>query len=162
MKKQFLPVITWNKKTLIEKSCTNNVHTGEKFFAIATCFGRRFFSDRAKEFVEYLGLYEFPLYILEKRRTNKCCLRKVNLSFCMCYITDSIVHVLSHFLQSALHCPCFISFSSVCTSFPSVHIHLIHFVYHSPSHSPLPYLVAFILHLHSILLSISIFSQSRL
>ena len=39
-------------------------------------------------------------------------------------------------------------------------VHLLHFIYHSPSHSP--YLIAFILHRHSTLLSVSPFSQSRL
>ena len=39
-------------------------------------------------------------------------------------------------------------------------VHLLHFIYHSPSHSP--YLIAFILHRHSTLLSVPPFSQSRL
>ena len=41
-------------------------------------------------------------------------------------------------------------------------VHLIHFTYHSPSRSCLPYLVVFILHGHSTSLSVSLFSQSRL
>ena len=38
----------------------------------------------------------------------------------------------------------------------------IHFTYHSPSRSCLPYLVVFILHGHSTSLSVSLFSQSHL
>ena len=54
--------------------------------------------------------------------------------------------------------------SSVHTSLVMFHFlqstaHLIHFIYHSPY---LPYLVVFILHGHSTLLSVSLYSQSRL
>ena len=80
-----------------------------------------------------------------------------------------IVHVSSHFHQSTLHCSCFISFPSVHTSLIMFHfyflqstVHLIHFTYHSPSRSCLPYLVVFILHGHSTSLSVSLFSQSHL
>ena len=85
-------------------------------------------------------------------------------------------------LHYRLHCSCFILFPSVHTSLFSFHliffsphfidhvsflfpsVHLIHFIYHSPSHSylNLPYLVPLILHGHSTLLSLSLFSQSRL
>ena len=30
-----LPAITWNKKTSIEPSRTDNIHPGEKFFIVA-------------------------------------------------------------------------------------------------------------------------------
>ena len=57
-----------------------------------------------------------------------------------CYIIDYIVHVSSHFHQSTLHCSCFISFPSVHTSVIIFHfyflqstVHLIHFIYQSPS-----------------------------
>ena len=69
-----------------------------------------------------------------------------------CYIIDFIVHVSSHIRQSTLHCSCFISFPWVHTSLMMFHfyflqstIHLIHFTYHSPSRSCLPYLVVFII-----------------
>ena len=64
-----------------------------------------------------------------------------------------IIHVSSHFFQCALYCSCFILFPSV---------HLIHFINHTPSRSHLLYLVAFIVHRHSTLLSVSLFGQSRL
>ena len=80
-----------------------------------------------------------------------------------------IVHVSSYFLQSRLHRSCFMSVPSVHTSSLMFHcyflqsaIHLIHFAYHSPSRSYLPYLVAFILHGHSTILSVSLFGQSCL
>ena len=64
---------------------------------------------------------------------------------------------------------CFISFPSVHTSLIIFHfyflhrtVHLSYFIYHSASCLCLPYLVALILHGHSTLLSISLFSQSRL
>ena len=57
-----------------------------------------------------------------------------------------IVHVSSHFLHSALHWSWFIAFTSVLTSLIMFHsyflqstVYLIHFIYHSPSHSYLPY-----------------------
>ena len=72
-------------------------------------------------------------------------------------------------LHYQLHCLCFISFPSVHTSLIMFHfyflqstVHLIHFTYHSPSRSCLPYLVVFILHGHSTSLSVSLFSQSGL
>ena len=34
-----LPAITWNKKTSIEPSRTDNIHPGEKFFIVATFEG---------------------------------------------------------------------------------------------------------------------------
>ena len=64
-----------------------------------------------------------------------------------------IIHVSSHFFQCALYCSCFILFPSV---------HLIHFINLTPSHSHLLYLVAFIVHRHSTLLSVSLFGQCRL
>ena len=89
--------------------------------------------------------------------------------FLISFSTHFIVHVSSHFLQSTLHCSCFISFHPVHTSLIMFHfyflqstVHLIHFIYYSPSHSYLPYLVWIILHGHSSLLSVSLFSQSRL
>ena len=64
-------------------------------------------------------------------------------------------------LHYRLHCSCFISFSSVHTSLIMFHfyflqstVHLIYFIYDSPSRSCLPYLVAFILHGHSTSLSV--------
>ena len=72
-------------------------------------------------------------------------------------------------LHYRLHCSCFILFLSVHTSLFVFHgyfhqstVHLIHFTYHSPSRSYLPYLVPFILHGHSTTLSVSLFSKSRL
>ena len=41
-------------------------------------------------------------------------------------------------------------------------VHLIHFIYHSPSCSYLPYLAALILHVHSTLLWVSLFRQPGL
>ena len=32
VKRLCFPVITWNRKTFIEASCANNIHTGENFF----------------------------------------------------------------------------------------------------------------------------------
>ena len=74
-----------------------------------------------------------------------------------------------HFPQSSLHCSCFISFPSVHTLLFIFHLifsvhsfcscflnffqstaHLIHFVYHSLSHSRLPYMVALIITPHSL------------
>ena len=59
-----------------------------------------------------------------------------------CYIIDFTVHVSSHFLQSILHCSCFILYPSVHTSLIMFHfyflqstVHLIHFIYHSPTNS---------------------------
>ena len=59
----------------------------------------------------------------------------------------------SYFLQSTLHCSGFTSFPSVHTSLIMFHfyflqptVHLIHFTYHSPSRSYLPYLVVFMSH----------------
>ena len=81
----------------------------------------------------------------------------------------SCFNVSSHFLHSILHCSCFISFPSVHTSLVMFHfyflqstVRLIHFIYHSPSHSSLPYLVALILHSHSTLLLVSLFNQYSL
>ena len=53
-----------------------------------------------------------------------------------CYIIDFIVHVSSHFLQSTLHCLCFISFPSVHTSLFMLHLISFspHFIVHVPSH----------------------------
>ena len=86
-----------------------------------------------------------------------------------CCIMDFIVHVSCYFLQSTFHCSCFISFPSVHTSLIMFHFYflqptvsLIHFTQHCPSCSYLPYLVVFTLHGHSISLSVSLFSQSRL
>ena len=79
-----------------------------------------------------------------------------------------IVHVASYFLQSTVHCFCLISFPSVHSSLFMWHlissspdfidhvlshslqstVHHIHFIYHSPSHSHLPYLFVLILHSH--------------
>ena len=71
------------------------------------------------------------------------------------YITNFIGHVPSHFLQSTLHCSCFISFPSMYTSsmlyfisfssqsisfISSTIVHLIH-IYHLPSHSHSHFLV---------------------
>ena len=63
----------------------------------------------------------------------------------LCYIINFIVHLSSHFLQSTLNWSCFISFPSVHTSLIMFHfyflqltVHLIHFIYHSPSRSYLP------------------------
>ena len=63
----------------------------------------------------------------------------------------------------------FISFPSVHTSLIMFHfyflqstVHLIHFIYHNPSCSYLPYLVVFILHGYSTSLSASLFRQSLL
>ena len=85
----------------------------------------------------------------------------------ICNIIDFIVHVSSYFLHSTLNYSCCISFPSVHTSLIMFHfyflqstVHLIHFTYHSPSRSCLPYLVVFILHGHSTSLSVSLFSQS--
>ena len=39
-----------------------------------------------------------------------------------CYIINLIVHVSSHFFQSALHCPCLISFPSLHISFFMFHL----------------------------------------
>ena len=62
-----------------------------------------------------------------------------------------IVHVSPYFLQSTLHCSCFISVLLVHTSlimfnfyFLQSTVHLFHFTYYSPSHSYLPYLFVFI------------------
>ena len=70
-------------------------------------------------------------------------------------------------LHYRLHCSCFILFPSVHNSLFMFHryflqstVHLIHFTYRSPSRSYLSYLVAFILHGHSTMLSVSLFSQS--
>ena len=81
-------------------------------------------------------------------------------------------HVPSR-LHYRFHCSCFISFSSVHTSL-FLMFHLISFTphlidhasfllpsVHSPSHSYLPYLVALILHGHSTLLWVPLFSQFR-
>ena len=64
----------------------------------------------------------------------------------ICYIIDFIVHISYHICQSTLHCSCFISFPQVHTSLIMFHfyflqstVHLIHFTYHSPSRSYLPY-----------------------
>ena len=69
-------------------------------------------------------------------------------------------------LHYQLRCSCFISFPLVLTSLIMFHfyflqstVHLIHFIYNSPSHSHLPYSVALILHGHSTLLPVSLFSQ---
>ena len=77
----------------------------------------------------------------------------------MCYIIDFTVHVSSYFLKSTLHCSCFISFPSVHTSLFMFHlcilqstVHFIHFTYHSPTRSYLPYLFVFTLHGHSTLI----------
>ena len=63
----------------------------------------------------------------------------------LCYIINFIVHLSSHFLQSTLNWSCFISFPSVHTSLIMFHfyflqltVHVIHFIYHSPSRSYLP------------------------
>ena len=68
-------------------------------------------------------------------------------------------------LHYLFHCSCFISFPSVHTSLIMFHfyflqstVHLIRFIYHSPSRSNLPHLVPLILHGHSTLLSVSILS----
>ena len=94
--------------------------------------------------------------------------QKVHFSH-ICYIIDFIVHISYHICQSTLHCSCFISLPQVHTSLIMFHfyflqstVHLIHFTYHSPSRSCLPYLVVFILHGHSTSLSVSLSSQSRL
>ena len=91
------------------------------------------------------------------------------LLYRLCYIINFIVHVSSHFLQSSLHCSCFISFTSIHFSLIMFHfyflqstVHLIHFIYHSPSCSYLPYLAALILHVHSTLLWVSLFRQPGL
>ena len=70
-------------------------------------------------------------------------------------------------LHYRLHCSCFTLFPSAHTSLFMFHcyflqstVHLIHFTYRSPSRSYLSYLVAFILHGHSTMLSVSLFSQS--
>ena len=109
---------------------------------------------------------------------------------CVTFIFDPLVKSLNskrEILHYRLHCLRLISCPSVHTSlfmshlisfhkFPSVHtslitlhfyflqstIHLIHFIYHSPFHSHVPYLVALILHCHSTLLLVSLFSQSPL
>ena len=69
-------------------------------------------------------------------------------------------------LHYRLHCSSFISVPSVHTLlimfyfyFLQFTVHLIHFNYHSPSRSNLPYLVVFISHGH---MSFSLSSQSRL
>ena len=70
----------------------------------------------------------------------------------------SIVTLSTSFLMFHL-----ISFSSQSISFiSSTTVHLIHFIDHSPSYSRLLYLVALILHRHSTLLSLSLFSQTCL
>ena len=77
--------------------------------------------------------------------------------------------LLCWMLHYRLHYSYFISFPSVHTSlimfycyFLQSTVHLIHFTYRSPSRSYLHYLVAFILHGHPTMLSVSLFSQSRL
>ena len=72
-----------------------------------------------------------------------------------CYVIDFIVHVSSHFLQSTLIVQIFFYFLQFTDHFSD-------FIYHSPSCSYLPYLVVFILHGNSTLLSVSLFSQSYL
>ena len=78
-------------------------------------------------------------------------------------------YVSSPYHQSTLHCFCFISFPSVHTLlimfyfyFFQSTVDLIHFTYHIPSCSYLPYLVVFILHGRSASLSVLLFSQSNL
>ena len=77
---------------------------------------------------------------------------------------DFIVHVSSSFLQSTLHCSRFISFLSLHTSLIMFHfyfvqstVHFIHFTYHSPSRSCLPYIVVSRWYGHSTSLSVSLF-----
>ena len=91
---------------------------------------------------------------------------------CATFVFDPLVNSLNskrEILHCRLRCSCFMSFSSVHTSRIMFHfyflhctVHLIHFIYHSPSRSHLLYLVVFILHGHSTSLSVSLFSQSRL
>ena len=91
---------------------------------------------------------------------------------CVTFIFDPLVKLLNSkrgMLYYRIHCSCFISFPWVHTSLIMFHfyflqstVHLIHFTYHSPSRSCLPYLVVFILHGHSTSLSVSLSSQSRL
>ena len=47
-------------KTFIEASCTNNIHTGEKFFAAVSFEGLQVlsFQKESKSIVVYFGLYE--------------------------------------------------------------------------------------------------------
>ena len=121
--------------------------------------------------------------LMQSQRTFRTDKKEVNNIFekqkyliRQCYIIDFIVQVSSHFLQFTLYWSCFISFPkstlhcSCFISFPSVSPHFIDHVsfsfpsLHSPSHSYLclPYLVALILHGHSTLWSVLLFSQSRL
>ena len=58
-----------------------------------------------------------------------------------CYMINFIVHISSHFLQSALHCSCFISFPSVHTSLIMFHfyflqsiVYLIHIYFFDCTH----------------------------
>ena len=51
------------KKTFIEASCTDKIHTGEKDFSCCLfhSFVGRFFSDNLKKPVAYVGLFEYYL-----------------------------------------------------------------------------------------------------
>ena len=71
------------------------------------------------------------------------------------YVTLSTLLFMFHLISFSPH------FTDVLFYFLQSTVYLIHFIYHSTSHSHLPCLFAFILHGHSTLLSVSLFSQSR-
>ena len=80
----------------------------------------------------------------------------------VCYPCGTRTH--SYVIRKSLLCTCM---SPVCHSYalvcnPYLTRNGFTMNHHSPSHSHLPYLVALILHGHSTLLSVSLFSQSRL
>ena len=90
-----------------------------------------------------------------------------------CWLSDWLLSgsdwllVLLMLPHDQLHCSCFISFPSVHTSLFMFHfcflqstVYLIHFIYHIPSHSHLPFLIALVLDRHSTILPL--FSQSCL
>ena len=63
-KKECLPVITRNKKHSSKQVASMIYTLGKGFFATATFprFVRRFFSDRVKKLVVYIGLCESSLH----------------------------------------------------------------------------------------------------
>ena len=70
----------------------------------------------------------------DKKEANHI-LKKYKYLIRQCYSIDFTVHISSHFLQSTLHCSCFIFY------FLQSAVHLIYFIYHSPPHLYLPYLL---------------------
>ena len=85
-KKECLPVITRNKKKIIEASCIHDIHTWERLFCYCyfSRLVRRFFSDGVKKLVVYFGLYESSLHFQRREdQIDNACLWEENLVFHM-------------------------------------------------------------------------------